>query len=363
MLNIEQQLNNKLTQRKEDNALRVLPKAADGLDFCSNDYLGLAKNQLKDKGSHGSTGSRLISGNSTEAEQLELFLASFHKGEGALLYNSGYDANLGLLSCIASRNDTYIIDELCHASIYDGVRLSNAKVFKFKHNCIEELKKKIKNAEGNIFVVVESVYSMDGDFSPLTNIAKICKQYNANLIVDEAHATGVFGEKGEGRVIELGLENECFARVHTFGKALGCHGAVIVGSVILKDYLINFSRSFIYTTALPESSLFVIENNYHDLKKENREKLKELINYFKNKFEGSNFIESDSPIQSLIVPGNEKVKHLANKIQKAGMIVKAILHPTVPIEMERIRICLHSYNTTEQIDLLFDVINDNLSEY
>lgn len=356
MLNIEQQLEHKLNERKAENALRQLSVAKEGIDFFSNDYLGFAKHPIKlDEARIGSTGSRLISGNSLFAEKLETELAVFHKGESALLFNSGYDANLGLLSCVVERNDTIIIDELCHASIYDGIRLSYAKSLKFKHNDLKELEQKIKHAQGNIIVVVESVYSMDGDFSPLSELVELCKEHNAKLIVDEAHSTGIFGNNGEGRCVELGIEQDVFARVHTFGKAMGCHGAIVVGSKVLKDYLVNFSRSFIYTTALPEHSLKVIELNYRKLKESKGliSQLNDLINYFKNKMAQFDFIDSQSPIQSLLVQGNENVKNIAQELQTKGFLVKPILSPTVPKGKERIRFCLHVFNSNSEIDILY----------
>ena len=361
MLQAEQNLHKKLTDRKSKGALRSLSIGHSGIDFYSNDYLGLARVKHQFNSSHGATGSRLISGNSAKAEDLESYLATFHKGEAALLYNSGYDANIGLLSCIAGRTDTFLIDELCHASIYDGVRLSYAKTFKFKHNDLEDFRLKLKKASGNVFVVVESVYSMDGDFSPLKELSSICKEQGASLIVDEAHATGVFGEFGEGRAVELGVQHDCFARLHTFGKALGCHGAVVVGSNILKSYLINFSRSFIYTTGMPESALDVIKANYDFLlDSSSRGRVLDLISYFKGKFVDMGFALSDSCIQNILIPGNDNVKRISKAVNEAGVNVKEILHPTVPEGKERIRICLHSFNTKQEVDLLFEVIKKEL---
>ncbi|MBL4654010.1 MAG: aminotransferase class I/II-fold pyridoxal phosphate-dependent enzyme, partial [Flavobacteriales bacterium] len=255
-MNVEQTLSDKLENRKGENALRSLKTVNGLIDFSSNDYLGFARDFAvlnHSVGVGGSTGSRLLTGNSIEAEELEAFIAEYHNAEAGLLYNSGYDANIGLLSCVPQRGDTVIYDELSHASIIDGIRLSRAESFKFKHNNLEHLETRLKSAKGNVFVVVESVYSMDGDFSPLQELINLKQKFDFNLIVDEAHATGLFGKKGEGRCVELGIQNEVFARVHTYGKALGCHGAIVLGSETLRSYLINFSRSFIYTTALPIS--------------------------------------------------------------------------------------------------------------
>ena len=245
-------LNNKLKQREEANALRLLAPQSQLIDFSSNDYLGFAKeaaihhinNNTSELIQFGATGSRLISGNYELTEEAEAFLANFYNAATALIFNSGYNANIGLFQCLPQRNDTIIYDELIHASIRDGIRLSNASNFSFSHNNLTALEQKLSNAKGLIYVVVESVYSMDGDMAPLTEIVAVCKKYNAALIVDEAHAVGIFGN-GKGLVSELGLENNVFARVVTFGKAVGVHGAAILGSNELRDYLINFSRAFI----------------------------------------------------------------------------------------------------------------------
>ncbi len=337
------------------------------VDFCSNDYLSFSRSQIirKNVDTHfanqtylsGATGSRSISGNTKYAEELEKFIATFHKSEAGLLFNSGYDANLGLFSCIAQKEDVLICDELIHASIIDGCRLSYAKRFRFEHNNVLDLKKKLELAKIRTFVAVESVYSMDGDIAPLKEIIALCKQYNASLIVDEAHATGVFGERGRGMVSALGAEKDVFARVHTFGKAIGCHGAVVLGTETLRNYLINFARSFIFTTALPIHSLVNIRTAYEHLMSENFENefLHKLIQHFKNNMSFSKnvyLIESLSPIQSIVIPGNERVKSVSRQLQEKGFDVRAIVSPSVPVGKERLRISLHMHNTMEQIDQL-----------
>ncbi|MEJ6737038.1 MAG: 8-amino-7-oxononanoate synthase [Flavobacteriales bacterium] len=355
-------INDKLEQRKEENSFRALKVNNHLVDFCSNDYLGLASEQeihmFDNIKQFGSTGSRLISGNFKQTVDIEEYLAAFYKAESGLIFNSGYTANVGLFSCIAQRTDTIIYDELIHASIRDGIKLSNAHSFSFKHNDLAALTDKIKKAKGNIFIAVESIYSMDGDEAPLQKIVEICKEFNAVLIVDEAHACGVFGENGEGLIVEYGLVNAVFARIVTFGKAFGCHGAVVLGNKLLRDYLINYSRSFIYTTALPITAILTIKNAHQFLLKnlDKIERLKGLITYFKSNFchpelvEGPKLINSDSPIQCIVVPGNDKVRKLAIDIQNKGIDVRPILAPTVPKGEERLRICLHSFNTKEQID-------------
>jgi 8-amino-7-oxononanoate synthase len=350
-------LNGKLQQRKAADAFRELQTANGGVDLCSNDYLGIVRNRLIGSDaqlSHGSTGSRLISGNYPLIEDTEKFIADFHDAEAALLFNSGYDANTGLLSCVPQRNDTVLYDELSHASIRDGLRLSMSRSHSFRHNNCADLEKKLLSATGNIFVVTESVFSMDGDTAPLREIAFLCTQHNAMLIVDEAHATGVIGSKGEGLVQKLQLQHRCFARVHTFGKAAGCHGAVVLGSALLRNYLVNFSRPFIYTTALPPSAVSAIGKAYAIFAKmdDERSHLAALISMFRERCSGLQLCDSSTAIQGVIIPGNGQVRKAASDLRQNGFDVRPILYPTVPQGAERLRIVLHSFNTFDEIDRL-----------
>ncbi len=363
-----------LTKRIEQNALRKLVVKTDLIDFCSNDYLGFAKSIELKKNiekelseiieiKNGSTGSRLLAGNSVYIENLEKQIFKFHNAQSGLIYNSGYDANIGLFSALGQKNDTIIYDELIHASVHDGIKLSSAAAYSFKHNDLEHLEARLKIAEGIIYVAVESIYSMDGDEAPLEKIVRLCKKYKANIIVDEAHATGITSNSGKGKVQELKLENEIFARVHTFGKALGCHGAIVLGAELLRNFLINFSRSFIYTTALPLKSLVAINQSYQLLQTCEKDilKLKTLIQFFKttiSNYKHIHLIESNSPIQCIIVSGNEEVKKLATHIEKTGFDVRPILNPTVAKGKERLRICIHSFNTKEEIKRLIVAIVD-----
>lgn len=359
-------LSQSLRERSDENALRKLAVKNDLIDFSSNDYLGFARSAelqqeidafVKKHGGHrnGSTGSRLLSGNSSFAEELESFIASYHNAEAALIFNSGYDANIGLFSCIAEKGDTIIYDELVHASVHDGIRLSRAAAFRFRHNDLAHLEERLKAAAGNVFVAVESVYSMDGDLAPLAAMVALCERYNASLIVDEAHATGVMSKKGRGMVNDLGLDKKVFARVHTFGKALGVHGAAVVGSKLLRDYLVNFSRAFIYTTALPFHSLAAIRCAYALMKKseEERNKLRELVALFKEQVQGKvDLIDSPSAVQCIVFPGNEDVKRVAAGLESSGFDVRPILSPTVPKGSERLRVCIHAFNSADEVTRL-----------
>jgi 8-amino-7-oxononanoate synthase len=374
---INERLQEILDKRKQESLFRFLQVNEGLIDFCSNDYLSFARSEkIKEQAKKysyqfahlsGATGSRSISGNTAYAEELEKFIAKFHNAETGLLFNSGYDANLGLFSCIAKKEDTLICDELIHASIIDGCRLSYANRFRFAHNDVNDLEKKLQHAKGNVFVAVESVYSMDGDMAPLKEIVLLCEKYNANLIVDEAHATGIFGQQGRGLVNHLGLEQKVFARVHTFGKAIGCHGSIVVGSEVLRNYLINFARSFIFTTALPFHSLATIRSAYEQLMADDfdNKRLHELIRVFKNGFEKRDdifLIDSSSPIQSLIVPGNERARDISRQLQAKGFDIRAILSPSVPAGKERLRISFHLHNTKEQVNELKQALNQILSQ-
>jgi 8-amino-7-oxononanoate synthase len=361
-------LDKKLNERLELNAFRSLRLPGNKIDFCSNDYLGVIKNDLIHSHlnsllRHGSGGSRLLSGNYLLIEETEKFIAHFHDAEAGLIFNSGYDANLGLLSCVPQKGDLILYDNLIHASVRDGIRLSFAQAYSFLHNNLDDLEKKLQTHGSNIFVVTESVFSMDGDIAPLKEITELCEKYNAALIVDEAHATGVIGNRGEGLVQKLQLQKNCFARVHTFGKACGVHGAIVLGSNKLRDYLINFARPFIYSTALPEISIAAIKASYElypSLTNE-RENLNNLIQYFENQIthiNGSSFTthHSATPIQVAIIPGNNEAKSMAEKLQQNNLDVRPILYPSVPKGSERLRIVLHSFNTFKEVDALIKIL-------
>ncbi|HVZ95474.1 MAG TPA: pyridoxal phosphate-dependent aminotransferase family protein [Chitinophagaceae bacterium] len=360
-------LDKKTDERKQAGALRRLTANNGKTDFCSNDYLGIVKNKLIEKIipgdlSHGSTGSRLLSGNYRLIEETEEAIASFHESPAALIFNSGYDANTGILSCVPQKGDAILYDQLSHASIRDGIRLSFAAAFSFLHNDAADLEKKLsvaRESSQNIFVVTESVFSMDGDRAPLAAMVPVCKKYNAALITDEAHATGVTGERGEGLVQHLGLQKDCFARIHTFGKACGCHGAAIAGSEKLKQYLVNFSRQFIYSTALPESAAAAIAASYKifpSLKKE-RAYIQKLTALFQNTAIRYEKLKSDTPIQVVVIPGNEEVKKIAGVLQENKIDVRPILYPTVPKGKERLRIVLHAFNTEEELYKLLALLS------
>lgn len=383
MKHIERHLSEIIQQRKQQSLFRSLRTKENLVDFCSNDYLGFSQKIKLNSEIYsfpsGATGSRLLAGNTQFVEELEQEIADFHGAEAGLIFNSGYDANVGLLSCIPQKNDLLITDELIHASMIDGARLSYATRYKFRHNDLESLELKVKslafneqtnpNTESerrpyqisNTFVALESVYSMDGDIANLSEISALCERYEANLIVDEAHATGIFGKNGRGLVCELGLEDKVFARIITFGKAMGCHGAIILGSKVLRDYLINFARPFIYSTAAPHHTHESVRQAYQLLKSPDfsNRKLHNLISFFKkeaSQISDLQLIESPSAIQCIIISGNERCRFVATELQKSGLDIRPIVSPTVPKGKERLRICLHDFNTEEEILRIFEVL-------
>ena len=389
---IERHLFQILEERKQQLLFRTLKTSKNLIDFCSNDYLGFSQ-KLKQNSEiysfpSGATGSRLLAGNTQFVEDLEQEIADFHGAEAGLIFNSGYDANVGLLSCLPQKNDLLFTDELIHASMIDGTRLSYATRVRFQHNDVEDLERKLapQPPEGELkmdiildssvpllgvratdasglFIALESVYSMDGDLANLEAFVNLSEKYGANLIVDEAHATGIFGNNGRGLVSELSLEDKVFARVITFGKALGCHGAIVLGSKVLRDYLINFARPFIYSTAAPMHTHESVRQAYQLLKSSDfsNKKLHSLIHFFKEQAKqvpDLELIESVSAIQCIIISGNEKCRELATELQNAGLDIRPIVSPTVPKGKERLRICLHEFNTEEEILRIFQVLKE-----
>ena len=366
----EKYIQDKLAERKSAGLYRALKPESTLIDLCSNDYLGFArsstlKNSIDKELNrlpqvlNGSTGSRLLSGNLTYTEKLEQEIAAFHNAEAGLIFNSGYDANLGLFSSLPQRGDTIITDELIHASIIDGARLSYANRYTFRHNDLNSLEDKLKQAKGNCYVVIESVYSMDGDTPQIAEILALTEKYNAALIIDEAHAVGIYKK---GLVCELGLEDRVFARLVTFGKALGCHGAIVLGSNALRNYLINFARSFIYTTAASVHQVASVKMAYELLKDadETIAALKNNISLFHEGIKNCPYplLKSDSAIQCVVLNSNELARKTAARLQNAGLDIRAILSPTVPAGTERLRICLHSFNTADEIELLINTLKE-----
>ena len=364
-MSVDQSLRKILDTRVEKNTLRSLKVVkSDMVDFSSNDYLGLAKtNEIPTQSlASGTGGSRLLNGNHSFHEELEQYLAAFLHSQAFLLFNSGYVANIGLLSCVPQKGDVILMDEYAHICIKEGARLSRAKYFNFRHNDLEDLERKLKRLEANhIFIVVESIYSMDGDACPLKDLIALAKRYKAEVIVDEAHSTALY-PNGIGYCVDQGLEKEVYARVYTFGKAVGAHGAGVAGSATLIAYLINYSRSFIYTTSLPEHSIIAVKQAFEKIRSDSASAawhgLLSKIKLFRTHIaKGISKLGGEHPIQGIVCNAPEKAKALAEYLQERQFDVRPIYSPTVPEGLERVRICIHLYNSDKEILSLASAIN------
>ena len=404
----------KLEQRKKKGSLRQLKtfshihgkttKIRSEIDFSSNDYLGLAQSTRQQQKVEelyktlpdrylGSTGSRLLTGDSKYAQDLEAKLAKWHKRPSAMLCNSGYDANLSVMSCL-SLNSTVLMDELCHNSIQMGLRLSKGyKVRQFRHSCLDDLERILvsekqnlsKNSTKPAIIVVESVYSMDGDAAPLKEILDMAFAYNVCVIVDEAHGLGILGNNGLGLLEEQGLENHpsLLCSIHTFGKAAGCHGAVVCGSKSITGFLLNYGRPIVYSTSLPLHSLVSIACSYESMSgnvgRQLRRDLNDRTRLFRKLFfetivrpnQSNGFllpirlVPSVSPINALIVPGNTECQEFCEKLwTKSNRSIRLypIRSPTVPKGKERVRIIIHSHNTEDEVIHLMGLIKETLSD-
>jgi len=372
-----------LRRRKQDNLLRVLKPAisrgeglrfSDGrefIDLSSNDYLGFsthpklkqASKEVVDKLGVGSSASRLLSGDSDICHHLEEKTAQFKGKERALVFNSGYQANVGIISAFCSRGDVIFSDKLNHASIIDGIVLSGAKFFRFSHNDsnhLEQLLKEQRHKFKEALIITESVFSMDGDKPALGELVSLKEKYNCKLMVDEAHATGIFGKSGAGVVEEEGLIKKIDIIMGTFSKALGSFGGYVACSKSSVDYLINTARSFIYSTALPPS---VIAANLASLElvEEEPERRRGLINnadYFRKRLKDLGFkIKGSSQIVPLIVSDNRKVIKMSKELQRKGYWVLPIRPPTVPIGESRLRFSLTLNHSEEILERLVKDIN------
>lgn len=354
-----------LNQRTDAGTLRTLRPKPQGIDFYSNDYLGLAQNEelqnmlLKrvieqPRLLSGSTGSRLISGNSPEAEETEKYIATIHHYPSALLFPSGYNANLALFSTLPTRHDTLIVDENIHRSVHDACRMSHARKLKFRHNDVRHLEEILQKQSGLCYIAIESLYSMEGDLAPLKEIAVIAARYGAALIVDEAHALGVFRH---GLVTKYQLQHQIFAVVVTYGKAFGAHGAAILSSKLIKKYMINFSSPFIYTTSAQDMQWTAIRSSYDFI--ENYPQLSVQLQKNIRIFRKQGFLSpssENSPIQPIVIPDNERLKRTHQILLEKGMVTYPVYSPTVKAGTERLRICLHSFNTEEEILKLAEIL-------
>ena len=346
-----------LREREKAGLLRSLESAHGGIDFCSNDYLGLARDRrlrgriaalaAESAAPQGATGSRLISGNHPAIEALEAQLSGFYASEAALVFSSGFAANLGLLASLGGVAQTLVCDRLLHASAIDGGRLSGAKRVIFAHNDMRDLKARLAELPSGetAAVAVDTVYSMDGDFAPLKEIAVLAEEHDAAVVVDEAHANGVLGPAGRGGVVAAGLQDRVLARVVTFGKALGLQGGAVLCSKDLRDYLVNFARSFVFSTGVSPFWAASVQTAYELLPELNaeRERLQDNVSHFRRRVAESAqpWLPSGSWIQCLRVPGARRITRVGGVLRGRGLAALPIRAPTVPEGEERIRVCLH----------------------
>ncbi|KAL7793791.1 pyridoxal phosphate-dependent transferase [Trichoderma ceciliae] len=422
--NLDKTLASILSSRSSQGRLRRLTvPSPNSVDFSSNSYLSLSSNPAV-KSAYlsfivpllqstepevgfglGSGGSRLLDGNSAFTEDLEGRIADFHGADAGLLFNSGFEANTGLFACVPQRGDVIVYDELIHASVHDGMRLSRARSIPFVHNKVYDddaniLEKKdekskcqsldsllrsftegpqgadVRDGKKNIFIAAEGVYSMDGDAAPLRDmvecVEKRLPQGNGYVIVDEAHSTGILGRQGRGLVCQLGLEDRVWGRVHTFGKAMGCSGAIVLCSWTTRSYLINYARSFIYTTAMAFPSLASIRTTYDFLAEGHAEPLlqhlQSLIHHMHSLLTSIIARHHPSPElfrinpetpQSPILPLlTGRARSLAQYCQERGFTVRPIVAPTVPAGQDRVRVCLHAGNTVGEVQGLCKAVEE-----
>ena len=333
------------------------------LNFCSNDYLGLsadprllaaAQQSLAQRG-FGSGSARLVCGNSDEQVLLEKELARFKKTEAALVFSSGYMANVGILSALCGREDVIFSDKLNHASIVDGCVLSRAELWRYPHRDIIALEGLLAKASGfrRKLIVTDTVFSMDGDIAPLKDLVRLAKEYDAWLMVDEAHAFGIFGPTGGGRVEEEGLGQDVPIQMGTLSKAAGSYGAYVAGSEELIDLLINTARSFIFTTALPPAVAAASRTALRIIQEEpeRRERLRRNADRLRRELQrlGFDTLERVSPIIPVVVGEAEAAVDLSRRLLERGIFVSAVRPPTVPQGSARLRVTVTAAHTEDDI--------------
>ena len=342
------------------------------INFSSNNYLGIANHPALaaaakaaiDRYGCGSGASRLISGNMTLHEQLEARLAQFKSTEAALVFNSGFQANVGILSTLTGDGDAIVSDSLNHASIIDGCRLSKAQTFVYAHGDLAALETCLKQAAParRRLIVTETIFSMDGDEAPLAGIVELAEKYDAMVMVDEAHGTGVFGANGAGVVAKLGLAPRVSVQMGTLGKALGGFGAYVAGSRALCDLLINRCRSFIFTTSLPPAvmamalaAIDLVQNEpqRRDALRHNSRKLKQGLSQLGFELGGS-----ESPILPLIVGDAGRCMALSAALLERGVFAQGIRPPTVPVGTSRLRITVMATHSDQQIETALKVFEE-----
>lgn len=361
-----------LETRKKNHLFRKLtPLDNNKIDFSSNDYLGLnfdgILNQFlqeilalyKEK-TVGSTGSRLISGHRTIYEEIENLFSEYVLTESALLFHSGYTANISTINALLSPRDFAFVDRLCHASILDGIRISGAKKIYFNHNDVNHLEEQLKkiqpNSKSHLWIFTEAVFSMDGDFPPIEDLLSIANQYHCNLFIDEAHSIGIIGSKGEGLIAKKNLQKHITITTYPMGKAPGMMGCFVCGNTIIKDYLINHARGFIYSTAQPIILIYLLKKIIDYLPTyeatQRRLKVQKLSEYTRKILKENDFDigNSQSHIIPIIFKEEEKVISITQKLREKNFNIIGIRPPSVPKHTSRLRLNIHAHNTKEEIN-------------
>ncbi len=356
-------------RRQQQGLARELDATATGVDFCSNDYLGFAADGnwahllLEQWDRHGgpavaSPASRLLRGTTADHLRLEERLARFKGTAAALLFSTGYQANLGLLSALLGPADRAISDALNHASLIDGLRLSGCRKVIVPHLDLAAIEAALAtpHPRGRTFLVTESLFSMDGDAAPLGRYAELVERYGALLIVDDAHATGLYGERGSGLVEALGVEGRTAAVSSTFGKALGLFGGMVSGPRPVIDHLIDHARSFVFTTAPPPLLLAALDGALDRLvaQPERRQRVLELAERLRRALvrHGMRRPVGEGPIVPVVLGGNRRALAVAGAVRRQGFDVRAVRPPTVPVGTARLRISVHASHSRSQIDEL-----------
>ena len=388
MKSMDATLQAQLNLRREEHLYRTRLNVASGcsstlsvegrslINFCSNDYLGLASHpdivkalkQAADLYGTGSGASHLVSGHSVVHQKLEEQLAEYTGRPRALLFSTGYMANIGAINALIGRRDLVLQDQLNHASLLDGGRLSQADFKRYKHVDMASLEQRLEQSSAERkLIVTDGVFSMDGNLAPLREISSLAKKHSAWLMVDDAHGVGVLGQQGGGLVEELNMSVEQVpVLVGTLGKSFGTFGAFVAGSEALIETLIQYSRSYIYTTALPPAIAAATIASLKIVREETwrRDKLGLLIARFRSGAEqiGLRLAESNTPIQPVLINDDEKVMQVGQKLRAAGFLVGAIRPPTVPVGTGRLRITFSADHSEEQVDQLVAALDSlNLS--
>lgn len=387
--NLEKKLKEELNELEKNDLLRTVDdlrfisstKAIDNdgnefLVFGTNNYLGLthhpyvikAAKEASEYGT-GSTGSRLTTGASYEARELESNISEFKNVESALIFNTGYMTNLGVIYALTKENDVIFSDQLNHASIIDGTRISKAKVRVYKHKDTNDLEKKINEEikvnenenKSNFFIISDGVFSMDGDIAPLPELVEIADKYNCTLIIDEAHATGVIGKTGKGTVeyykdkTGIDLTDSVDLQIGTLSKALASEGGFVCGKQVYIDYLINKSRPFIFSTALSPATI-ASANAALNLLKENSEEYLNNLNSNTSLMRelltnaGLNIVDGETPIIPILIGPADLANKISKELEKEGILVSAIRPPSVPKGESRLRLTVMATHTKEEIE-------------